>query len=132
MITLALFVCLFVTEGGNSFLQMLYGDLDQTTFYAANALASDEVSKGLDGKPPGGLLLGESYVKQSSSLASLHGGLWVTWQWLQPCKENSGERASEVGKCACTCAGGDVEGLGPEAGRESGEVDNKISIRAQP
>lgn len=47
---------------GNSFLHILYGNLDQTTFYAANVLVSEKTRKSLNGNPPFGLLLGESYV----------------------------------------------------------------------
>lgn len=52
-----------VTEGENSFLHILYGNLDQTAFYAANVLVGEKTRKSLNGNPPFGLLLGESYVK---------------------------------------------------------------------
>lgn len=55
-------VVVVVTEGENSFLHILYGNLDQTTFYAANVLVSEKTRKSLNGNPPFGLLLGESYV----------------------------------------------------------------------
>lgn len=56
-------VVVFVTEGENYFLHILYGNLDQTTFYAANVLVGEKTRESLNGNPPFGLLLGESYVK---------------------------------------------------------------------
>lgn len=50
----------FVAEGENAFLRILFGNLDQNTFYSASVLVSDNAGKA---NAPLGLLLEESFVK---------------------------------------------------------------------
>lgn len=54
------FLICFVAEGENAFLQILYGNLDQNTFYSVNVLVSDNTGKA---NAPLGPLLEESFVK---------------------------------------------------------------------
>lgn len=46
-----------------------------------------------------------------------------------PCKEDSGERVSDMGDGRCTCGGRGTDGFSPEAGSTSREVDSKMIIR---
>lgn len=47
--TLLIMAVVVVTEGENSFLHILYGNLDRTTFYAANVLVGEKTRKNLNG-----------------------------------------------------------------------------------
>lgn len=53
-------------------------------------------------------------------------------EWLHPARKTLEREGVRHGACTCTCGDCDIDGLGPDAGSKSREVDNKIITRAEP